>query len=101
MQLVFGSDTSMAYTGVRPDGKLGSSEKVRITLDPVRDPLFLVSWQESDRTTVVHLEDYQNLMIVTSHHIAGGNPAVAPASPSFTDDDAVVLSLPASGGEPY
>jgi hypothetical protein len=83
VQLVFDSGTSMTYTGVRPDGTLGSSETVRITVDPVRDPPFLVSWQESDGTTVVHLEDYQNLMIVTHITSPGGDPAAAPSFSVF------------------
>ena len=65
VQLFFSSLTSMTYTGVRPDGTLGSSETVVIVVQPVRDDLFLVYWQESDKTTVVHLEDYKEMKITT------------------------------------
>jgi hypothetical protein len=33
--------------------------------------LFLVTWQEGDKTTVVHLEDYRENRIVT--HITGSD----------------------------
>lgn len=64
-ELAFASDTSLTYTGIRNDGSRGSSETVTITVAPVRDLLFLVTWQESDKTTVVHLEDYRENHIVT------------------------------------
>ena len=66
VQLYFASDTSLTYTGVKPDGTLGGSETVAITVEPIRDKLFLVTWQESDRTTVVHLEDYKEDTIITN-----------------------------------
>jgi hypothetical protein len=65
VELRFDSETSMTYTGVRPDGSHGGSETVTIAVRPVRDGLFLVTWQESDKTTVVHLEDYKLNRIVT------------------------------------
>ncbi|MEA2906307.1 MAG: hypothetical protein QOI12_3694 [Alphaproteobacteria bacterium] len=68
-QLEFHSETSLTYTGVKKDGSLGASETVTIAIAPVRDLLFLVTWRESDKTTVVHLEDYRDLKIIT--HITG------------------------------
>ncbi len=65
VQLFFSSLTSMTYTGVKQNGTLGSSETVAITIQPVRDGLFLVFWQETDQTTVVHLEDYKDSKITT------------------------------------
>ena len=55
VQLFFESDTQMTYTEVNPDGTLGGSETVTIKVVPVRDHIFLVTWQESDKTTVVHV----------------------------------------------
>lgn len=72
VELFFESETSMTYTGVRPDGSHGGSETVAITVRPVRDGLFLVTWQEADKTTVVHLEDYKLNRIVT--HITDPGP---------------------------
>ena len=68
-QLEFHSETSLTYTGVKKDGSLGASETVTIAIEPIRDLLFLVTWQESDKTTVVHLEDYRDHKIIT--HITG------------------------------
>jgi hypothetical protein len=66
VQLYFQSETSLTYTGVAPDGSLGGSETVKIKVEPIRDHLFLVTWQESDKTTVVHLEDYRDKTIITN-----------------------------------
>ena len=66
VELYFASETSLTYTGVRPDGSHGGSETVSITVEPIRDGLFLVTWQESDKTTVVHLEDYKANTIITN-----------------------------------
>lgn len=74
-QLQFHSDTSLTYTGIRPDGSHGGSETVTVAVDPVRDGMFLVTWQESDKTTVVHLEDYREMRIVT--HITGSDGSFA------------------------
>jgi hypothetical protein len=65
-ELFFASETSLTYTGVRPDGSHGASESVAITVEPIRNGLFLVTWRESDKTTVVHLEDYKNSTIITA-----------------------------------
>jgi len=66
VELYFTSETSLTYTGIRPDGSHGASETVAITVEPIRDQLFLVTWQEADKTTVVHLEDYKNNTIITN-----------------------------------
>jgi hypothetical protein len=67
VQLDFHSLTSMTYTGVKSDGTLSdNSETVDITVEPIRDMLFLVTWKEEAGTTVVHLEDYKCNTIITS-----------------------------------
>jgi len=66
VELYFQSGSSLTYTGVKQDGSHGGSETVSITVEPIRDQLFLVTWQEADKTTVVHLEDYKNNTIITS-----------------------------------
>ena len=66
VELYFASMESMTYTQVRPDGSRGGSETVTIAVEPIRDQLFLVTWQEQDKTTVVHLEDYKENTIVTN-----------------------------------
>jgi len=82
VQLDFQSATSLTYTGVKPDGTLGDqSETVDITVEPIRDQLFLVTWKESLGTTVVHLEDYKNNTIITN--ITDPN-TTDPTKPSFS-----------------
>ena len=67
VELHFISETSMTYAGIDRDGNVGPpvDPPVTITIRPVRDQLFLVTWTESDFTTVVHLEDYKENTIVT------------------------------------
>jgi hypothetical protein len=72
VELYFASETSLTYTGIKKDGSHGASETVSITVEPIRDQLFLVTWQEGDKTTVVHLEDYKNNVIITN--ITGPGP---------------------------
>jgi hypothetical protein len=67
VQLDFHSPTSMTYARVRPDGTVSHrKETVDITVEPLKDDLFLVTWTERQGTTVVHLEDYGNLTIITN-----------------------------------
>lgn len=66
VELYFQSESSLTYTGIKANGSHGSSETVSITVEPIRDQLFLVTWQESDKTTVVHLEGYKLNTIITN-----------------------------------
>lgn len=81
VQLDFTSAVSLTYTGVLPDGTLGDqSETVDITVEPIRDQLFLVTWKEKLGMTVVHLEDYKTNTIISN--ITGPN-TVDPTKPTF------------------
>jgi hypothetical protein len=80
VELHFISETSMTYAGIGDDGNPGQPVPVTITIRPIRDQLFLVTWQESDYTTVVHLEDYKENTIVT--HITSPPDANNP-NPQF------------------
>lgn len=73
VELFFSSETTLTYTGVRPDGSLGPSETVTISVEPLRKSLFLVTWQEADKTTVVHVEDYEARTITTNITSPGGS----------------------------
>ena len=72
VELHFISETSMTYAGIGQDGNPGTPVPVTITIRPIRDQLFLVTWQEANSTTVVHLEDYKENTIVT-HITSPGN----------------------------
>jgi len=59
--LHFLSDEAMEFIVEKsPDLPMGSTHTVKITIDPLRDELYLISWQEATGNTVVHLEDFEN-----------------------------------------
>lgn len=66
VELDFASDTSMTYYNLDKDGKKVGSETVSIKVEPIAEGIFLVTWQESDKSTVVHIEDYNRQTIVTN-----------------------------------
>lgn len=66
VELDFASETSMTYYNLDANGNRVGQETVAVSVEPIRDGLFLVTWTESDRTTVVHLEDYQEMRIITN-----------------------------------
>lgn len=63
--LHFKSETVMTLTIAEGPFK-GTTETVQITVTPIRPGVFLTSWQELDKTTVVHLEDYENGIVHTN-----------------------------------
>jgi hypothetical protein len=64
--LQFTSDTSLTYFNIDANGTIIGSETVTIRVEPITAQIFLVTWQESDKTTVVHIEDYAKRTIVTN-----------------------------------
>lgn len=53
----FRSDSEMVFTK-QAEPRKGLVETVHFTYKAVRDDVFLVYWQEADKTTVVHVEDF-------------------------------------------
>jgi molybdenum cofactor biosynthesis MoaF-like protein len=66
VELDFASETSLTYYNLDKNGNKVGSETVNIKVEPITDGIFLVTWQESDKTTVVHIEDYNRQTIVTN-----------------------------------
>jgi hypothetical protein len=64
--LSFASDTSLTYTVLNPDGSPGQTEPVVIKTESIAPQVYLVTWVESDNTTVVHIEDYGRNTIITN-----------------------------------
>jgi hypothetical protein len=64
--LSFASDTSLTYTVLNPDGSPGQMEPVTIRAENIAPDVWLVTWVESDNTTVVHIEDYGRKTIITN-----------------------------------
>jgi intracellular sulfur oxidation DsrE/DsrF family protein len=63
--LRFESETVMTLTNIGGHFA-GDSETVQITITPIRPAVFMVSWQEADKTTVVHVEDFKNGIVHTN-----------------------------------
>jgi hypothetical protein len=63
--LHFESETVMTLTNAEGSFK-GTSETVQIAVTPIRPSVFMISWQEKDKTTVVHVEDYENSIVHTN-----------------------------------
>ena len=59
--LHFESETKMTYT--LPDG---GSETVKTTVIQIRSGVYMVYWQESNKSTVVHIEDYEKGIVYTN-----------------------------------
>ncbi len=57
--LHFLSETVMTLTNAEGPFK-GTSETVQMAVTPIRPGVFMISWQEADKTTVVHIEDFAN-----------------------------------------
>jgi len=49
--------TTLRYRVLTGD-RAGSTDRVAMQVQPLRGGLFLVSWQEADGITVVHVEDF-------------------------------------------
>src|SRR5258708_40025591 len=64
-QLHFKSETVMTLTNIEGPYS-GTSETVQIAVTLIRPGLFMISWQEADRTTVVHVEDFENGIVHTN-----------------------------------
>ncbi|WP_196786267.1 ubiquinol-cytochrome c reductase iron-sulfur subunit [Burkholderia territorii] len=66
VELYFVNVNTLTYTGIHKDGSRGGSETVKIETTYLRDSLYMVTWTEADKTTVVHVEDYDSFVIFTN-----------------------------------
>ena len=66
VELDFMSQTSLTYYNLDKNGNKVGSETVTVKAEPIAEEIFLVTWQESDKSTVVHVEDYNRRTIVTN-----------------------------------
>jgi hypothetical protein len=71
-EIVFASEARMTYTGIKPDGSRGASETVSTDVTSIAPSVFMVTWVEGDKTTVVHVEDFGN-MVFYSNITDGGD----------------------------
>jgi hypothetical protein len=63
--LHFASETVMKITNVEGPFK-ETSETVQIAVTPIRPGVFMIYWQEADKTTVVHICDFENGIVHTN-----------------------------------
>lgn len=69
--LEFHSATKMTYR--RAGGpNAGAGETVAVQIKPIRPGVFMLTWVESDGTTVVHVEDYEQGVVFTNITASGG-----------------------------
>jgi hypothetical protein len=73
VQLYFASTTPLTHYNFAADGSVTGSETASIKVDPIADQIFLPTWQGSDKTTVVHVENYSRKTIVTTPDLAFSN----------------------------
>ncbi len=68
--LTFHSDKEMTYTG---SGKAqGQTERVAITITPLRPWQFAITWYETNGTVVVDIEDFAQEKVSTVFRTAAG-----------------------------
>ena len=60
------SASSLTWLLVNADGSRGRSETVTIRVQSVGSQIFLVTWQEASKTTVVQLHDFSRNVIFTN-----------------------------------
>jgi len=63
--LHFESETVMALINAEGPSE-GTSETVRIAVTPIRPGVFMICWQEADKTMVVDVEDFENGIVHTN-----------------------------------
>ena len=69
--LHFASETVMTITNVEGPLK-GTWETVQIAVTPIRPGVFMIGWQEADKSTVVHIQDFANGIVHTNVTVPKG-----------------------------
>jgi hypothetical protein len=70
---VYPSATALTWTTLNPDGSRGTSETVSIKTQQIANSVFMVSWQEANKTTVVQIQDYAQKIIYTNLTMPDGS----------------------------
>lgn len=85
-ELCFHSSSSLTWTRLRDGGGRGPSETEAIVIQPVGDLVFVLSWQEANRTTVVSVQDYGKGLVHT--HVTRADGTFVRASGRLVPVDA-------------
>jgi hypothetical protein len=70
---VYPSATALTWTTLNPDGSRGESGTVSIQTQQIADSVFMVSWQEANKATVVQIQDYAQKIIYTNLTLPDGS----------------------------
>ncbi len=70
---VYASASALTWTTLNPDGSRGQSETVAIHVQPLANGVYMVSWQEANKATVVQVQDYGKKLIFTNLTLPDGN----------------------------
>ena len=68
----FHSVCSMTIFGMKGKYK-GFTQTVEISVTPIRHMVFMVAWQETNKTTVYHVEDFEKGIIYANITLPGNN----------------------------
>lgn len=60
------SASSLTWFLLNPDGSKGRSETVSVRIQHVSGRIFLVTWQEANKTTVVQVQDFTRSAVFTN-----------------------------------
>lgn len=71
-ELHFESASSLTWTLMNADGSRGRFETVAIRVQAVAGAIFLVTWQEANKTTVVSVEDFSRRIMFSNITRADG-----------------------------
>jgi len=63
--IAFKSDKEMTFTKLQDPNK-GQIETIYFTQKRIRDGIHMVYWQEANKTTVVHVEDFAEGVVYTN-----------------------------------
>jgi hypothetical protein len=63
----------LTWTTLNPDGSRGESGTVSIQTQQIADSVFMVSWQEANKATVVQIQDYAQKIIYTNLTLPDGS----------------------------
>lgn len=64
-EIAFGHDFDMRFTKLAEPNK-GLVETIHYTRRRLREGLYMVYWQEKNKTTVVHVEDFSNEQVYSN-----------------------------------
>ena len=66
------SSSSLKYTALNSDGSRGASDTVTVRTQEVAGSVYMVSWQEANKATVVQIQDYGRKSIYTNLTLPDG-----------------------------